>query len=292
MKKYNPTSPARRQTEIVDWKDFLSKKRPEKSLTFGFRRSRGRNSHGRITTRHKGGGEKRLWREVDFKYDKLDIPARVVSIEYDPNRSSFIALLIYRDGEKRYVLAPRDLQVGDEVITSENAPIEVGNRTVLKKIPVGTMVYNIELEKGKGAQLVRSAGGGAMVLTREEYPTPDSLPISDSGARRGLTHLKLPSGEVRMVRSENWASIGQLSNPEHGTTTIGKAGRSRHLGIRPTVRGTAMNPVDHPHGGGEGRTLLGRRRGPATPWGKPARGVKTRKRHKKSDQFIFKRRGK
>ncbi len=274
MKKYNPTSPGRRQAEVIDWKGVLTKKEPEKSLTSGFRRDAGRNAHGRITVRHKGGGEKRLWREIDFKYEKKDIPARVAAVEYDPNRTSFIALLIYRDGEKRYVLAPQGLRVGSSCVTGENAPIEVGNRMPLGKIPIGTTVYNIELEKGRGAQLVRSAGAGAIVLAQEgEY-----------------SNIQLPSKEVRRVPSRNWASVGALSNPEHGFMTIGKAGRSRHMGIRPTVRGTAMNPVDHPHGGGEGRTLLGRRRGPATPWGKPARGVKTRKKFKRSDKFILSRR--
>lgn len=274
MRKHKPTSPARRQMEIIDWRGVFTRKEPEKSLTFGWKRDVGRNASGRITVRHKGGGVKRLWREIDFKYDKIDIPARVQSIEYDPNRTSFIALLSYRDGEKRYVLAPQDIGVGREVIVSENAPLEIGNRTTLRKIPVGTTVYNVELERGKGAQLARSAGAGAIILAQEgEY-----------------TNLQLPSKEIRRVRSENWASVGALSNPERVFMTIGKAGRSRRMGIRPTVRGTAMNPVDHPHGGGEGRTLLGRRRGPATPWGKPARGVKTRKRGKKSDKFILQRR--
>ena len=274
MRKHNPTSPARRQMEVVDFRSALSPRRPDKGLVRGFRRAVGRNAFGRLTTRHKGGGEKRLWREVDFLYDKIDIPAKVVSMEYDPNRTSFIALVIYRDGEKRYVLAPQTLKVGQEVITSEKAPLEVGNRLPLEKIPVGTTVYNVELCRGRGAELARSAGTGAVVIAQEgEY-----------------THLGLPSKEVRMVRSENWASIGAVSNPEHVFMTTGKAGRSRHMGIRPTVRGTAMNPVDHPHGGGEGRTLLGRRRGPSTPWGKPARGVKTRKKNKKSDKFILQRR--
>lgn len=273
MKKYKPTSPARRQAEYINFRLLLSKKKPEKSLTYGRKRNVGRNSQGRITTRHKGGGAKRLWREVDFKYDKIDIPAKVEAIEYDPNRTSFIALLCYRDGEKRYVLAPRGLAVGKEVVVSDSAPIEVGNRTRLRKILVGTLVYNIELTRGKGAQLVRSAGTGAMVLAEEG----------------GYTHIQLPSKEVRMVRSENWASIGELSNPEYKLMTIGNAGRARKMGIRPTVRGSAMNPVDHPHGGGEGRALIGRRRGPATPWGKPARGVKTRK-NKKSNMYIISRR--
>lgn len=292
MKKYKPTSPARRQVEYVDYRGALTSHGPEKSLSFGFKRAVGRNSQGRITTRHKGGGVKRLWRELDFKYDKDDIPARVVSIEYDPNRTSFIALLIYRDGEKRYVLAPQGLKVGSEVLTSEKAPIEIGNRTILKRIPIGTTVYNIELERGKGAQLVRSAGVGAIVLAQEDSFTIHLLPQSASQGVKGMTHLKLPSGEVRQVSSGNWASIGALSNPMHSFMTVGKAGRSRHMGVRPSVRGTAMNPVDHPHGGGEGRTLLGRRRGPATPWGKPARGVKTRKKNKKSNRFILQRRKK
>jgi len=276
MKKTNPTSPARRHTEFVETKGVITTTDPYKPLVFGWQRHVGRNSSGRITTRHKGGGVKRLFRIVDFRYDKKDIPARVTSIEYDPNRTSFIALLSYRDGEKRYVLAPQTLRVGSEVMTSENAPVEIGNRLPLKKIPVGAMVYNIEIETGRGAQLVRSAGTGALVLAQEgEY-----------------THVQLPSKEVRMVRSVNWASIGALSNHEHMFMTIGSAGRARHKGIRPTVRGSAMNPVDHPHGGGEGRTQRGRRRGPATPWGKPARGVKTRKRNKKSSMFIISRRKK
>ncbi len=276
MKRYKPTSPARRQMEIINWRGMITKKEPEKGLVFGFKRDVGRNALGRITTRHKGGGAKRLWREVDFRYDKRDIPARVVAIEYDPNRTGLLALLVYRDGEKRYILAPQGIKVGSEVITSEQAPVEIGNRLPLRKIPVGTFVYNVELEQGRGAQLARSAGVGAVVLAQEgEY-----------------TNLKLPSGEVRKVSSGNWASVGAISNPEHMFMTIGKAGRARHMGIRPTVRGTAMNPRDHPHGGGEGRTLVGRRRGPATPWGKPARGVKTRKKQKKSNKFILSRRNK
>lgn len=276
MKKYKPTSPARRQAEYLEFRSFLTRQKPSKQLTFWRKRAHGRNAFGRITTRHKGGGAKRLWREIDFLYDKRDVPARVESIEYDPNRTSFIALLLYTDGEKRYALAPHDIRIGDRVIISENAPIERGNRTLLSKIPVGTTVYNVELKKGRGAKLARSAGVGALVLAHEN----------------NYTHLKLPSKEVRMVRQENWASIGSLSNSEHKFLTLGNAGRSRHLGIRPAVRGTAMNPVDHPHGGGEGRTLLGRRRGPATPWGKPARGVKTRKRRKRSNRFILQRRRK
>lgn len=262
--------------ETAEYKSVLTRTEPLKSLAYGRKRDVGRNSFGRITTRHKGGGEKRLWREVDFLYDKRDVPANVESIEYDPNRSAFIALLSYRDGEKRYILAPQNLRVGNKVITSERAPVEVGNRMPLKNIPVGTFVYNVELAEGRGAQLVRSAGAYATVLAQEgEY-----------------THLSFPSKEIRMVRSGNWASVGALSNEEHGKVIWGKAGRMRHKGVRPTVRGSAMNPVDHPHGGGEGRTLIGRRRGPATPWGKPARGVKTRKRNKKSSKFILHKRRK
>lgn len=276
MKRYSPTSPARRQAEFIDWRSVVTRTEPEKSLTTGRKRAVGRNRAGRITVRHKGGGAKRLWREIDFHYDKKDIPARVEAIEYDPNRTVFIALLVYRDGERRYVLAPHGLRTGQEVVTSEKAPVEIGNRLPLAKIPVGTMVYNVELERGRGAALVRSAGSSAAVLAQEG----------------GYAHLQLPSKEVRMVRVENWASVGALSNPEWMFVTIGKAGRARRMGIRPTVRGSAMNPVDHPHGGGEGRAMIGRRRGPATPWGKPARGVKTRKRNKKSDRFILSRRRK
>ncbi len=276
MKKYNPTSPGRRQAEITDWKGTVSRSEPEKSLTTGVARPVGRNSFGRITTRHKGGGVKRLWRAVDFVYDKKDVPGRVHSIEYDPNRSGFIALVAYRDGEKRYIVVPQGVGIGREIVASAKAPIEPGNRMPLGKIPVGTSVYNIEVAAGKGGQIARSAGSSAMILAQEGR----------------LTHVALPSKEVRMIRSENWASIGAVSNPEHGFRVIGGAGRNRRRGVRPTVRGTAMNPVDHPHGGGEGRTLAGRRRGPATPWGKPARGVKTRKKNKRSDRFILSRRKK
>ena len=262
MKRHSPTSPARRQ--------------PEKSLTFGRQRHVGRNSAGRITVRHKGGGVKRLWRDIDFRYDKIGIPARVASIEYDPNRTCLIALIVYRDGEKRYVLAPHGWGVGSEMLVSDEAPVEVGNRLPLGRIPVGTAVFNVELERGRGAVLVRSAGSSAMVLAQEG----------------GYTHLELPSKEVRMIISKNFASIGALSNPEHRFMTIGNAGRARRMGIRPTVRGSAMNPVDHPHGGGEGRTQRGRRRGPATPWGKPASGVKTRDRKKQSSKYILSRRKK
>lgn len=262
--------------EIVNYKEFITRTHPYKPLTSGHQRHVGRNSDGRITTRHKGGGVKRLWRDIDFRYDKRDMPARVVSIEYDPNRTSFVALVQYRDGERRYILAPKDMKLGSQMMTSQDAPMEIGNRMPLAKIPVGAMVYAIELAEGRGAQMVRSAGSAAVVLAQE-------------GA---MTLVQLPSKETRMVPSKNWASIGSLSNYEHNLVVIGKAGRSRRMGIRPTVRGSAMNPVDHPHGGGEGRQVIGRRRGPATPWGKLARGVKTRGRHKRSEHYIVSRRKK
>ena len=276
MKRSSPTSPARRQAEFIDWRGLVAQKEPDRRLTRGRMRSHGRASSGRISVRHKGGGVKRLWRDIDFRGDKIGVPGRVVSVEYDPNRTAFIALVLYRDGERRYVPAPQGLRLGREIICSETAPIEIGNRMPLSKIPVGTAVYNVEMERGHGGIFARSAGSGAVVLAHEG---PHA-------------HLQLPSKEVRMVRSENWASVGSPSNPEHRFMTIGNAGRARRMGIRPTVRGTAMNPVDHPHGGGEGRTLTGRRRGPATPWGKPARGVKTRKKKKRSDQYILSRRRK
>ncbi len=261
--------------QSVDIKKTATATSPYKPLTRGRHRAVGRNSDGRITTRHKGAGVKRLWREVDFRYDKKGVPARVETLEYDPNRTAFIALLAYTDGEKRYVLAPEGLSVGAKVITDENAPMETGNRTMLGKIPVGTAVYNVELEPNRGAALARSAGNKAVVLAQEEK----------------TTHMELPSKEIRRISSRAWASIGSLSNAEQRYMVIGNAGRNRRRGVRPTVRGSAMNPVDHPHGGGEGRTLIGRRRGPATPWGKPARGVKTRGK-KQSDKFILRRRRK
>ncbi len=233
----------------------------------------GRNAQGRITVRHQGGGHKRLYRLVDFKQEKQDIPVRVEAIEYDPYRTAFIARLVYRDGERRYILAPQGLKTGDELIISEKAPIKLGNRTLLRCIPVGTLVHNVELLSGKGGQLARSAGSAVEVLANEE----------------GYTHLKLSSGEVRKVPWSGWASIGQLSNPDHRLEEIGKAGRSRWLGIRPTVRGSAMNPRDHPYGGGEGRSPRGTRR-PKTKWGKVTGGRKTRKKKKWSNKLIIKRR--
>lgn len=272
MKKYRPTSPGRRAGEIVDY-SALAKKEPEKRLVFGFKRAQGRNNYGRITTRHKGGRVKALFRKVDFMYDKKDVPAIVEAIEYDPNRTGFIALIKYADGERRYILAPQNLISGSRVIASEKAPIEIGSRTVLRNIPVGTFVYNVELHAGRGAEIVRSAGSTAQVIANEGE----------------FTTLKMPSGEIRMVSSSCWASIGTVSNPERYFMTVGKAGRNRHKGIRPTVRGKVMNPRDHPHGGGEGKTQLGLRR-PKTKWGKTAKGVKTRKRNKKSNKFILQRR--
>jgi len=272
IKVYNPTSPGRRGMTGIDYRQ-LSKKEPEKKLTKFLHRKKGR-SRGEITVRHKGGGHKRKYRAIDFKRGKFDIPAKVGAIEYDPNRSAFIALLNYADGEKRYILAPNELKVGQEVLSSEKTSLEIGNRMQLKYIPVGMQVFNIELQPNQGGKIVRSAGSFATVMANED----------------GQTQLKLPSGEIRAVRDVCRATIGQVSNPEYGIVIIGKAGRNRWRGIRPAVRGTAMNPVDHPHGGGEGRSGIGLRRGPKTPWGKQARGVKTRKRKKWSNKFILQRR--
>ena len=273
MKRAHPTSAGQRNKESINYREYLTRSYPEKSLTKGFRRGSGRNAYGRITTRHKGSGVKRKWRDIDFTYSKKEIPGKVVSIEYDPNRSGFISLVIYKDGDKRYLLLPQTVSVGQTVITAEKVSQEPGNRTVLKNISVGTKVYNIEITRGKGAALVRSAGVTAEILAQEG----------------NFTTLKLPSGEIRKIESRNWATIGAVSNPEHQFSRLGKAGRARLLGIRPRVRGTAMNPVDHPHGGGEGRTLLGRS-APRTPWGKVARGVKTRRKKKRSNIFIIERR--
>lgn len=275
VKFYKPTTPSRRQMTGLSYRGVLTRQKSEKKLTRGFKRAKGRNVFGRITVRHKGGGAKRLFRMIDFKYDKHDIPAIVKSAEYDPNRSGLIALVIYRDGEKRYVLMPAEIKIGDEIIISENAELKPGNRLPLKKISVGAQVYNIELKPGAGAKLCRSAGNYAEVLAQES----------------GFTLLKLPSSEIRKVPDNAWASIGRVSKEEHGLVVIGKAGRSRHKGIRPTVRGSAMNPVDHPYGGGEGRAGRGTRR-PKTAWGKITGGVKTRKRKKYSDLFIISRRKK
>jgi len=274
IKIYNPTSPGRREMTGVDF-SILTKNKPEKSLTKGKKRTSARNNRGRITTRHQGGGHKKLYRLVDFKQDKYDIPGRVASIEYDPNRTAFIALIIYKDGEKRYILAPRDIKVGDTIITSENAPLQIGNRLMLRNIPVGTFVHNVELFPGKGGQLARSAGSSVQMMAQEG----------------NYTHLLLPSSEVRRVLDAGYASVGSLSNAEWNTITIGKAGRSRWLGIRPTVRASAMNPRDHKYGGGEGRALRGTRR-PKTKWGQITGDRKTRKKNKQSNMFIIRRRKK
>lgn len=270
MKRYNPTSPARRQMEMAEFK--FTDIKPFKGLTRFIHRSSGRNSFGRITVRHRGGGVKRLFRQVDFLYDKKEVGGKIETVEYDPNRSAFIGRVVYRDGERRYVLLPQGVGVGSVFIVSERAPIETGNRLPLKNIPVGTRVFNVELVPGMGAKLIRSAGGSAEVLATEG----------------GYTQLKMPSGEIRKVLSAGWASVGSLSNPEKSFVSIGKAGRMRHLGIRPTVRGAAMNPREHPYGGGEGRQPRGTRR-PKSMWGKIIGGVKTR-RNKKTQKFIIKRR--
>ncbi|OGF52324.1 50S ribosomal protein L2 [Candidatus Giovannonibacteria bacterium RIFCSPLOWO2_02_FULL_43_11b] len=275
MKSFKPKTPSLRQTTVVDYKKVLTRGEPEKSLTHGFMRSVGRNNRGRITTRHKGGGVKRLYREIDFIMDKKNIPARVISIEYDPNRTAFIGLVSYHDGEKRYMVMPADIKLYDEIMISESAPLKMGNRLPLKNIPVGTQVYNIEVYPMSGAKLVRSAGTFAEVLAQDS-PT---------------TLIKLPSSEIRKVSENAWASIGQASNEEANLVVLGKAGRSRHLGIRPTVRGSAMNPVDHPYGGGEGRAMRGTRR-PKNRWGKGVRGVKTRGKKKWSSKMIIQRRKK
>jgi large subunit ribosomal protein L2 len=267
MKHHKPTTPGQRGMVSINYSDVLTATRPHKPLTKGRKRSVGRGSSGRVTVQHKGGGHKRAYRDIDFVYDKHNIPARVETVEYDPNRTSFIALVCYKDGERRYHVVPQGVSVGDSVMTASETEVKPGNRMMLKAIPVGTFVFNIELHKGKGAQLVRSAGVFAQVVAHD----------------RGYTHLKLPSTEVRKVSDSLFASIGEVSNPENRLRNLGKAGRSRWLGIRPTVRGSAMNPVDHPHGGGEGRQGIGLRRGPKTRQGKQAYGVKTRKPKKYSN---------
>ena len=274
VRKFKATSPALRQMTVSTFEE-ITKKAPEKSLIVNLNRSGGRNSQGRITIRHRGGGAKRKYRIIDFKRDKDGIPGRVAAIEYDPNRTANIALINYVDGEKRYILAPHNLKVGDMIESGENADIKIGNALELKDIPVGTNVHNVELKPGKGGQLVRSAGASAQLMAKEG----------------DFAQLRLPSGEFRLVRKNCRATIGQVGNISHELITIGKAGRTRHMGIRPTVRGSAMNPVDHPHGGGEGRAPIGMP-APLTPWGKPAMGLKTRKKNKKSDKYIVRRRTK
>ncbi|MDO5014756.1 MAG: 50S ribosomal protein L2 [Clostridia bacterium] len=271
-KVYKPTSNARRDMSVTDYSQ-LSKEGPEKSLLTSLKNKSGRNNYGRITVRHRGGQNRRKYRIIDFKRDKRDIFAEVKTLEYDPNRSGFIALLEYEDGEKRYIVAPQGLKVGDKVIAGENSDIKPGNALPLTNIPIGTFIYNIELNPGSGGQLARSAGNSAQLMAREN----------------GYALLRLPSGELRNVDERCYASIGEVTNPEHENVTIGKAGRKRHMGFRPTVRGSVMNPNDHPHGGGEGKAPIGRP-SPMTPWGKPALGYKTRKKTKKSDALIVRRR--
>jgi large subunit ribosomal protein L2 len=276
MKSYRPTTPSRRNTLTIEYRKILTATEPEKSLTYGRKRAVGRNADGRMTTRHKGGGNKRLYREIDFKYDKVGIPAKIASVEYDPNRTGFIGLVNYVDGTKRYTLLPQSVKVGDSFLISPEADLKPGNRLPLRKIPVGSFIYNIELKPEGGAILVRSAGSFAQVLSNDA----------------GYTLVKLPSSEVRKIDENAWASLGAVSNEEQKLAKLGKAGRSRWLGIRPTVRGSAQNPVDHPHGGGEGRQGIGLRRGPKTPWGKLAFGVKTRRAKKYSNVFRVTRRQK
>ena len=272
IKTYKPYTPARRGMTVSAFDGVDKKAKPERSLLETLKKNSGRNSYGRITVRHRGGGNKRKYRVIDFRRDKLDMPAVVQRLEYDPNRSAFIALVKYEDGELRYVLAPVGLKAGDTILASAAADIKPGNCLPLANIPVGTIIHNIELQPGYGAQLVRSAGVAAQLLAKEGE----------------LAQVRLPSGEVRYVRMNCTACIGQVGNIDHGNVHIGKAGRKRHMGIRPTVRGSVMNPNDHPHGGGEGKSPVGMP-SPVTPWGKPTLGYKTRKHNKASDRFIVKR---
>ena len=273
VKTYKPITPGQRFKTTSSFEE-ITRTDPEKSLLAPLKKTGGRNNHGRITSRHRGGGHRRHYRIIDFKRDKFEIPARVDSIEYDPNRSANIALLIYADGEKRYILAPHKLVVGTQLISSESAPLKVGNSLSLENIPAGSIVHNIEMKPGKGGQLSRSAGAGAQIMAKEgNYVT-----------------LKLPSGEMRMIHKRCHATLGEVGNKEHENISLGKAGRSRWMGRRPKVRGVAMNPVDHPMGGGEGRSSGGRH--PSTPWGKPTKGYKTRKKNKASNKYIVARRKK
>jgi large subunit ribosomal protein L2 len=274
MKRHKPTTPGRRGTVLVSYKNTLTANKPKKGLVKGFRRGSGRNNAGRITVRHKGGGHKRKYRQIDFKYDKRGIPAKIETLEYDPNRSGFIALILYADGERRYILAPRSVKVGDALLISEDAPLTPGNRVPLAKVAVGSFVYNVEIKPEGGAKLARSAGNFIEVIAHDS----------------GYTHLKMPSTEIRKIPENAWASLGEVSNGEHKLRNLGKAGRNRWLGKRPTVRGSAMNPVDHPHGGGEGRAGRGHRRA-RTKWGKPSgKGQKTRRAKKYSNKLIVSRR--
>ncbi len=272
IKFYKPTTPGRRNMTTMDYSG-LSKVAPERSLLEPIKKNAGRNSYGRITVRHRGGGNRRKYRVIDFKRERFGITATVLTLEYDPNRSAFIALVQYEDGEKRYIIAPQDLKVGDKIVSGPEADIKPGNALPLINIPVGTFLHNIELYPGKGAQLARSAGNTAQLMAKEN----------------GMALLRLPSGELRNVPANCMATVGVVSNPEHANVNYGKAGRKRHMGWRPTVRGSVMNPCDHPHGGGEGKSPIGRP-GPVTPWGKPALGYKTRQKNKRTDKYIVKRR--
>ena len=273
-KTFKPTTPSRRHMTVADFSG-LDKVKPEKSLLATNKKNAGRNNYCRITVRHQGGGNRQKYRVIDFRRDKVDMPAKVLFIEYDPNRSAYIARLEYEDGERRYILAPVGLQRGDTVVSGAGADIKPGNALPLQNIPVGTVIHNVELYPGRGAQLVRAAGAAAQLMAKEN----------------GYAQVRLPSGEVRLVRLDCKATIGQIGNLDHENVQIGKAGRKRHMGIRPTVRGSVMNPVDHPHGGGEGKSPVGRP-GPVTPWGKPTLGYKTRSKKNRTNKFIVKRRGK
>ena len=273
IKTYRPTTPARRQMTVSGFDGVDKHAKPERSLIEVRKKNSGRNSYGRITVRHKGGGNRRKYRVIDFKRDKVDMPASVLRLEYDPNRSAFIALVQYEDSEKRYILAPVGIGAGDTVVSSATADIKPGNCLPLENIPVGTVIHNIELYPGRGAQFVRAAGVAAQLMAKEG----------------GMATIRMPSGEMRKVRMDCRATIGQVGNIDHSNVSIGKAGRKRHMGVRPTVRGSVMNPVDHPHGGGEGKSPIGRP-GPVTPWGKPTLGYKTRKAKNRTNKFIVKRR--
>ena len=273
IKTYRPTTPSRRHMSVSGFDGIEKHVRPEKSLIEVLKKNAGRNSYGHITVRHQGGGNRQKYRVIDFKRDKREVEGKVLRLEYDPNRSAYIALVEYADGERRYILAPVGLGTGDAVMASAAADIKPGNALPMANIPVGTVIHNIELYPGKGAQLVRSAGDAAQLMAKEN----------------GMATVRLPSGEMRKVRMDCYASIGQVGNIDHANVKLGKAGRKRHMGIRPTVRGSVMNPVDHPHGGGEGKSPVGRP-GPVTPWGKPALGYKTRKTKNHTDKFIVKRR--
>ena len=272
IRKYKPTSPGRRNMSVSTFEE-VTKKKPEKSLIEPLKRNAGRNNQGRLTVRHQGGGNKRFYRRVDFKRDKFGVVAKVSAIEYDPNRSANIALLFYKDGEKRYILAPLGLKVGDEVQSGSGSPVRVGNALPLSDIPLGTQIHNIEIYPGRGGQMVRSAGVSAQLMAKQD----------------DYAQIRMPSGEVRLIQLQCLATLGQVGNTDHENVRIGKAGRARHMRIRPTVRGSVMNPRDHPHGGGEGKAPIGGQ--PKTPWGKPALGYRTRN-NKKTDKFIVRRRGK